>query len=145
MKRIISSFFVLMALVVLLVGRVLPHHHHVTYVADNITPIAVTCLGVHCHNADACNHSECTHHDHDESLCLDSDNILFEQHSGNKKIVYGTQIPILFVLSVPEYTIYKKYFSHKFQVYLYPKIPDETSLLFSLRAPPASNIGQILV
>ncbi len=141
-KRIISSLFVIVALIVLLIGRVLPHHHHVTYIAENITPITVICLGTHCHDTATCNHTDCTHHNHEGSVCLDSEKILFEQHNEHCKIVHGMQSPLLLALPQYDLPVVEQTCCRKLQVYIYPKIPDDTFFSSGLRAPPFYLFGQ---
>lgn len=137
-KRLISSFFVLIALTVLLIGRVLPHHHHVEYIAGNGSGITVVHFGVHCHDDHTCEHGGCNHHNHSEASCPGGENIVFEQCKIEYTAMPVVQPTLFWAPCSLELPVIGRTICSNRPIYINPKIPDEASHPFALRAPPCS-------
>ena len=132
----IAYFVVLMATLLLMGERFVPHHHcgEISLYGD----IAVTAIHFGYDGCDECAHSHCSHgHSHSEEKCCDDSQLLFRHADGDgvsvKKVVYPNSI--CFVL--PELqTLAVNHLSGATFCYSQLKIPDIGAPYAALRAPP---------
>lgn len=136
--RQISLFFLLMAVAVLLAGRLLPHHHH-TIRVDGVEALEVVCWGnVHCVYCEYHHHERCEQHEDKESRCPTDSDIIFEPHDDVCRIIQKSESvsPIFSALLFnDEVKVYPSSLHRRLQS-VNLKIPDVFSLVKRLRAPP---------